>query len=135
MQTRKQSAFTLIELLVVVAIIALLIAILLPSLARARELSKTSVCLANLHGLGVGTATYLADNDGLLFPCEINKNAIDGSGAVQLHQILMDYVKRGTVNPVANDTGTTGVGNQRTDDKVYFCPSAIPPKQLGAGTQ
>ena len=55
-------AFTLIELLVVVAIIALLIAILLPSLARAREQAKRSACGANLHGMGQALLTYATAN-------------------------------------------------------------------------
>ena len=50
--------FTLIELLVVVAIITLLIAILLPALTRAREQSKVSVCLSNLHQIGVAINAY-----------------------------------------------------------------------------
>jgi prepilin-type N-terminal cleavage/methylation domain-containing protein len=59
----KRKGFTLIELLVVVAIIALLISILLPSLARARELTKRSVCMANLRGIGSGCVIYSNDNN------------------------------------------------------------------------
>lgn len=55
----RSGGFTLIELLVVVAIIALLIAILLPSLAVARDQAKNAVCLANLKSMGLATQIYL----------------------------------------------------------------------------
>ena len=58
----KRKGFTLIELLVVVAIIALLISILLPSLSRARELAKRAVCASNLRGIGQGMHIYANDN-------------------------------------------------------------------------
>ncbi|MCO6436879.1 MAG: prepilin-type N-terminal cleavage/methylation domain-containing protein [Phycisphaerae bacterium] len=58
----KRKGFTLIELLVVVAIIALLISILLPSLSRARELAKRAVCASNLRGIGQGEHIYANDN-------------------------------------------------------------------------
>ncbi len=56
--SRLPRAFTLIELLVVVAIIALLLAILLPSLGAARARSRMVVCASNLHQLGLGIAAY-----------------------------------------------------------------------------
>jgi prepilin-type N-terminal cleavage/methylation domain-containing protein len=58
------TAFTLIELLVVIAIIAILMAILMPTLQRAREQGKRSACLNNLRQLGYAWNLYADDNDG-----------------------------------------------------------------------
>jgi prepilin-type N-terminal cleavage/methylation domain-containing protein len=57
-QLTGQRAFTLIEVLVVVAIIALLISILVPSLSRARTVTKMVTCRANLHDLGIALQQY-----------------------------------------------------------------------------
>jgi prepilin-type N-terminal cleavage/methylation domain-containing protein/prepilin-type processing-associated H-X9-DG protein len=54
----KPRAFTLIELLVVVAIIALLIAILLPSMGRAQFVGRMTVCASNYHQWGVASVSY-----------------------------------------------------------------------------
>jgi prepilin-type N-terminal cleavage/methylation domain-containing protein len=56
-------AFTLIELLVVVAIIALLISILLPTLRRAKDQAKKAVCLAHLHDIGSAAHQYASEDE------------------------------------------------------------------------
>jgi prepilin-type N-terminal cleavage/methylation domain-containing protein/prepilin-type processing-associated H-X9-DG protein len=66
-QSRRPShAFTLVELLVVIAIIAVLIAILLPSLGKARESSRRTVCATHLRSLAQGFHLYANNFDGAL---------------------------------------------------------------------
>ncbi|MGB0715855.1 MAG: type II secretion system protein [Phycisphaerae bacterium] len=62
---RNMQGFTIIELLVVVAIIALLVAILMPSLSQARKHAKTVQCGANLHHVGLAVSNYLFESGGV----------------------------------------------------------------------
>lgn len=65
---KRPAGFTLIELLVVVAIIALLISMLVPSLNMARHRAKASVCMSNLRQIGLSLRNYADDHAGRI-PC------------------------------------------------------------------
>ncbi|MHC4175470.1 MAG: type II secretion system protein [Planctomycetota bacterium] len=95
----KRRGFTLIELLVVIAIIALLMAILMPTLARVRKQARKIACQANLRGWSHAFATYADTHDGSLVP--------GPSNGIMWMSALRPYVGN-TTDP-------------------YFCPMATKP--------
>jgi len=70
---RRRSAFTLLELLTVIAILALLMGILVPSLSSARHQAKANVCLSKLKGLGTSFTIYTTENKDTYPPHRIRK--------------------------------------------------------------
>lgn len=73
----KRKAFTLIELLVVIAIIALLLAILLPSLAKVKQVGRRLLCATNLKQITTAWHMYFNDNKGAFYQ-DVNANVIYG---------------------------------------------------------
>jgi prepilin-type N-terminal cleavage/methylation domain-containing protein len=65
---RRRCGFTLVELLVVIGVIAILIGLLLPSLAKARKQSLQVRCMSNLKQIGTYLVTYINDNNGWIYP-------------------------------------------------------------------
>lgn len=113
--------FTLIELLVVVAIIALLIAILLPSLGKARDAAKTSACKANLHGLALGALAYAAESDGYMVPTGSSSHTDNG-------YTWGGFWQYGTRTDASGlkvaDVSEGYMGPYFKSPKVLICPSA-----------
>jgi prepilin-type N-terminal cleavage/methylation domain-containing protein len=97
----RRKGFTLIELLVVVAIIALLISILLPSLARAREITKRAVCASNLKGVGQGMKVYSNDNADWFPIAPFTENTTQTGNATAI-----DFIGKMANNLVTINTGT-----------------------------
>jgi prepilin-type N-terminal cleavage/methylation domain-containing protein/prepilin-type processing-associated H-X9-DG protein len=117
MHKKHERAFTLIELLVVVAIIALLIAILLPSLGRAKENAKKTNCLSNLRQIAIAANTYAAKNDNVVVPAALTINNKTDIG----YFVLM--ADGDLPSPVLG--GTASAAPALSYRSVYICPSTV----------
>jgi prepilin-type N-terminal cleavage/methylation domain-containing protein len=117
---RAKSGFTLIELLVVIAIIALLIAILLPSLQKARELTRIAVCTVNERSIGVFISYYVTQYG--VYPLTNTNDAVRGGQVIDGYSGTWEgrLVEAGIVSKV-NHIGRLPSNNS---DAKYFCPTA-----------
>lgn len=118
--------FTLIELLVVIAIIALLAAMLLPTLARGKAAAKSAACKSNLRQLGTALNMYVGDYD--KYP---GNGAMYSGGAFQgIWATGMNWLNPylgGKYDP--DDVNNQGYWSYLKQPTVFSCP-AVKPRQL-----
>ena len=114
---KKRTAFTLVELLVVIGIIAILVAILLPTLSRAREAAKKTVCLSNMRQLSDYFKLYSVEfNDAIpigfmdekAFSYLLNWNNVNGTKVSQMGLLVEAHLV--------------------TNPQTFFCPSEEDPQ-------
>jgi len=118
---KKKKGFTLVELLVVISIIAMLMSILIPSLGRARELARRSVCGNQLRQINVGIASYAMRNNGSM----LNVTRTDKSE--EFHPFaayrIEDPINPGDTKLLAYRFGCLYDNRIIEDPKVFYCPS------------
>jgi prepilin-type N-terminal cleavage/methylation domain-containing protein/prepilin-type processing-associated H-X9-DG protein len=133
----RRCGFTLIELLVVIAIIAILAAILLPTLAAAKRRAQVIACASNLRQIAIGVTMWAGDNHDYVMSCKCTDNVHynqfgvydNGGGATMgfdpqgLPAIpnFLSFWKFVNLNPA--DTNATG--------RVWDCPSLGTPRTIG----
>jgi len=128
--SNRRGGFSLIELLVVVTIIALLIAMLQPSIQLAMEASRRAICAANLHQIHVGAFNYAAMNKRVLFICrgrDVQKafSQITGGHQWRSTDSQVDWIGAlASVQLVAREKTDVGGGVMRREpSNVWNCPS------------
>ncbi len=126
---RRARAFTLVELLVVIGIIAVLVALLLPALSRAKQQATSVQCLSNLRSIGQAALMYAQESRGYWPPSD------------SANGYLISFIDWGIVAPPGMPTPNPqrwvtrdAMGKYAKNQiKIYYCPANILPKRKAGG--
>src|SRR5438876_4771115 len=115
---KRRNAFTLVELLIVIGIIAVLIAILLPVLNKAKDAATSAKCLAQLRQIGQAAAMYSNDNKGYTLPAGYQ---VDGYHTESWAGLLVmgKYVAK----PLPTPKSLTEITPPQAS--VFWCPAGL----------
>jgi len=128
-------AFTLIELLVVIAIIAILAAMLLPALSKAKLKATQAACLSNQKQLGLAWVMYADDNRDLMLPMYLNGQVLNGAGYYLATDLPNGLSKDTAEKQTVIQLKTTPLFDYAKNPGVFHCPGDIRyrERQVGSG--
>jgi prepilin-type N-terminal cleavage/methylation domain-containing protein/prepilin-type processing-associated H-X9-DG protein len=121
-------AFTLVELLVVIAVVAILSAMLVPALSRAKRMARQAGCLSNLRQVGLAATLFMADNDGEFFHHHEGWVLDDGSQVDTLPGSLAECAGGGMGNSQAEKPWVIFLQPYLQTRLAAFCPSDPTPR-------
>jgi len=124
-------SFTLIELLVVVAIIAVLVAILLPAITSAREVAKRTLCGSHLRMIGIGYINFAHANNRFPIPIKYSYGAavldcMDGEMATELNR----YIDQRDLTEKNGAPFLQNIPSSQFKNLVWLCPSVPHPEEF-----
>src|SRR2546423_11715911 len=115
---RKRRGFTLVELLVVIGIIALLISILLPTLANARRSGNTVKCLSNIRQVGAALQMYAGDYRGAFPVCRQDPENGAAGATYYWIDMLTPYASR--INGVVIGSNASASDQSEFQKTIFF---------------
>ena len=135
---KRRTEFTLIELLVVIAIIAILAAMLLPALGKAKERAKTITCMSNQRQCAQAIWGYAGDfrDVGLIYD---QTNGVPAAKVIHNHRWWPDalmglgYLPGAWITKPSNPAGNVSWANPVKFPNVFSCPATPPPTSHGGG--